>query len=245
MQIPFAARQAPHAKAGEASLRCVRKISNGPGRVVMIVVTGYRSDAIFVWRMRDLEADLFLDKSTLTIPELTDGILERLQLAGREDHASCAACNARSRPAESDARAPIAPIAPAASVGVAGGAVEIVIDGERRGRRSCVTINGQLREMQDKIFLVFLRLVVAHERDAQAWSGRDELGVGAHRHVTTGIRTAFRGLLPEGFDALEADHSRQLRLNPALAVVRVAWARLLEHPDAAVQKVARAQMKVA
>ena len=103
IQIPHDAGARPHDKAGESSVRMIRKLSNGPGRVPIIVVTEYRNDPDFVWRMRDLEVDGFVEKSKVEV--LPDRVLERLEAAGRADHAACAGCNARSRPAGAGAAA--------------------------------------------------------------------------------------------------------------------------------------------
>jgi hypothetical protein len=99
MQMPHSKGARPHEKVGESSMRMVRSISTGPVGVVLLVVTGFRNDSAFVFNTSRLQADDFIEKSA--IEALPDRILYWLKEKGREDHASCAACNARSRPMDS------------------------------------------------------------------------------------------------------------------------------------------------
>jgi len=87
IQLPFEAGARPHENAGQASMKFVRTHSNGPGRVVILVVTEHRNDPDFVWKMAKLQADGFVEKSNIKV--LPDRLLEALREQGREDHASC------------------------------------------------------------------------------------------------------------------------------------------------------------
>jgi DNA-binding response OmpR family regulator len=99
MQIPHVAGARPHEKAGESSIRLVRRQSSGPGRAPIVVVTAFRSDPDFVWHIAELEADAFVTKAN--IDALADKLIACLKKSGREDHARCATCNGASRPPES------------------------------------------------------------------------------------------------------------------------------------------------
>jgi CheY-like chemotaxis protein len=98
MQMPHAKGARPHEKVGETSMRMVRARSSGEHRMPIIVLTAFRNDSAFVMNVARLEADDFIEKANMA--DLGDAILRWLKERGREDHASCAACNARSRPAE-------------------------------------------------------------------------------------------------------------------------------------------------
>src|SRR5262249_17797177 len=94
-------------------------------------------------------------------------------------------------------------------------------------------------ELQDRWFLVLLRMVAAHVREPGAWSTRDELGIAKARDATTHVRAAFKGHVPEGFDVLQGDHSQRFRLNPEIAVEHVDGMALTKHADPQVVKLAR------
>jgi FixJ family two-component response regulator len=97
MQMPHVANAVVHEKVGETSMRLARARSRGPFGWPILVVTGFRSDSAFVMSCARAEADEFIEKADIDV--LADKILEWLRLKGRPDHASCPACNVRSRPA--------------------------------------------------------------------------------------------------------------------------------------------------
>jgi CheY-like chemotaxis protein len=98
MQMPHGKGARPHEKVGETSTRMVRARSSGKHRIPIIVLTAFRNDPAFVMNAARLGADDFIEKANM--PDLGDAILRWLKERGREDHASCAACNASSREAE-------------------------------------------------------------------------------------------------------------------------------------------------
>ena len=98
MEMPHSPGARPHPKVGETGMRMVRAMSNGKYRVPIIVLTGHRSDVDFVMNAGRLEADDFIEKANGEV--LGDRILRWLKERGRERHADCAGCNARSRPKE-------------------------------------------------------------------------------------------------------------------------------------------------
>jgi CheY-like chemotaxis protein len=103
MEMPHTEGARPLPSVGKTSMRGLQALSNGKYRVPIIVVTAHRNDPDFVFEMARLEADDFVDKAKMEV--LTDRILRWLKERGREDHADCAACNARSRPEAEAGRA--------------------------------------------------------------------------------------------------------------------------------------------
>lgn len=87
---------------------------------------------------------------------------------------------------------------------------------------------------------MILRLVVAHQRSARAFSSRDALGMAA-RNATSRVREAFDGLVPADFDVLQGDNGGAFRLSTEIVVAPIDWKVLEEHPHAGVQKIAREQ----
>jgi CheY-like chemotaxis protein len=96
IELPYAPGARPHDKAGESSIRATRALSSGATRVPILVVTGLPAEPDFVWRMSELEADAFIQKSNVGV--LPEKLLACLRKTGREDHARCAERNAESRP---------------------------------------------------------------------------------------------------------------------------------------------------
>jgi hypothetical protein len=109
--------------------------------------------------------------------------------------------------------------------------------------RTQIRVNDTAREMQDSRFLALLRFVVARSRDLEAWSSREALGIATSRNVTTYIREAFDGLVPEDFEVIEGDRRGNVRLNPQIVVEPVLWDALAQHPDPGVARVAMEQQK--
>jgi CheY-like chemotaxis protein len=105
MQMPHTLGARPHEKVGETGVRMVRARYGGEHRIPVIILTAFRNDSAFVMNVARLGADDFIEKAN--IADLGDTILRWLKERGREDHASCAGCNARSRKAQ--AREPEAP----------------------------------------------------------------------------------------------------------------------------------------
>ena len=115
------------------------------------------------------------------------------------------------------------------------GAVELILDGGVVPGRTTFLVNGVKRSLPDSKFVVLLRLVAAHEREAGAWTSRALLGI-TQRDTTTRVREAFEGVVPEGFDVIEGDKRGNFRLDPRV-VGRVEWGKLEGHPDPGVGKV--------
>jgi len=98
LEIPHGPGARPHEKAGESSIHAIRRQSSGPGRAPIVIVTGLEPDPDRVWDLAMTGADAFVTKAkTQTLP---GKLLAMLKKCGRENHASCAACNAASRPPE-------------------------------------------------------------------------------------------------------------------------------------------------
>ncbi|HEY2511052.1 MAG TPA: response regulator, partial [Polyangiaceae bacterium] len=97
VQIPHAAGARPHEKAGESSIALVRARSRGAMRVPIVVLTAFRSEPELVWRMAELEADFFLEKTK--IGALPDKLAAYLARNGRACHGDCERANLESQPA--------------------------------------------------------------------------------------------------------------------------------------------------
>ena len=116
-------------------------------------------------------------------------------------------------------------------------AAGLVIDGEALRRRTGLWVNGERRSLQDAKVPPLLRLIIAYQRASGEWQSREALGIVRSQDATSRIRSALKGLLPDGSKVVEDDHNGRFRLNPAVHVGRVDWDRLAEHPDAAVRKI--------
>ena len=204
------------------------------------MVTAFRSDPDFVWRMADLEADGFVEKTRLEA--MPDKLTAALAKNGRADHADCARCNAESAAGSVSA----AGVAGAAGIatetrndGVAGNArVVIAVDGAKNKRRTGFLVNGRRTDLQDGKSVPFVRLVVAHVRTPGSYVSTTALGMTKDKWVVIRIREAFKGMLPPGFAIIE-EGGRMFRFNPSVVVERVEWAVLAGHPEVQVQKMAR------
>lgn len=145
MQIPHAAGARPHDKAGESNIKLVREASRGPRRVAVIVVTAFRSDPDFVWRMADLEADGFVEKTRLDA--MPDKLTAALAKNGRADHAHCARCNAESAAGATGATSATGATGISTETrdaAVAGDArVVLTVDGAKNKRRTGFLVNGR------------------------------------------------------------------------------------------------------
>jgi hypothetical protein len=97
--------------------------------------------------------------------------------------------------------------------------------------------------LQDARFVVLLRAVVAHERSAGSWSDRYDLGIGDDRGMVTHLRNELKEVVPEGFQVIEAGGGKQYRLNPEIVVEETNGEKLMEHPNAAVRKIAVEMVK--
>jgi CheY-like chemotaxis protein len=195
----------------------------------IVVWTGFSIAPDFVWSMKDLGADGFVDKGMGGMDRLLAEVHKRLVLAGRADHADCAAfeaerASAGARPEKMDRGEPAAPI----SIYVVG----------KEGTRTTVEINGEPRGMQDGKLVVLLRLIDKWERGGHLWSEREELGIKDSRETISRVRAVFRGLAPIGFDPIQADRSGRFRLHPEVEVRFVPWDELEDHPHGGVRKLA-------
>ena len=194
----------------------------------IIVVSGYSREYRFVVKMFEQGADDFVAKPVGEhAEELIEVINRALKRSGRREHAGCAGMGV--------ARAAVGV---GVGVGVGGGVVvgvELCLDGGIVAGRTTFHVNGVRRSLQDAKFVVLLRLVAVHERAAGTWTSRVAMGI-VQRDMTTRVREAFEGVLPEGFELVESDRRGNFRLNPAV-VGRVEWGALEGHPDPGVGKV--------
>jgi CheY-like chemotaxis protein len=208
----------------------------GEGHVTpILVLTGYSARSGFVSGLFKRGIDAFVEKDVCDrVEEFSAEVQGMLARAGRDDHATCAALAQRGLACGS---------APPGAGGVAA-CVRLGLDGDATGgRRTTVSMNGVVREMQDSRFAILLRCAVAHLRSAGTWTGRDALGIGSSRSATTQIRQTFDGLVPEGFEVLEGDGRGSVRLNPAIVLEPVDFEALAKHPDPAVARIAQDQTK--
>ena len=59
----------------------------------------------------------------------------------------------------------------------------------------------------------------------------------------THLRNELKKVVPDGFQAIEADRRKQYRLNPEIVVEVTNWEKLAEHPNEAVRKIATERVK--
>lgn len=231
-QLPATAGEPAIIGGGPRVMEAARKINarrnaDGWREMPLIVLTGYTSHHDFVSDMFDRGADAFVEKplGDKQIESLLAKIALVMGRAQRESHAACAAF----------ATSTSTPTSTSTST-----SVTLFLEGTKDGARTTVVINSARRAVQDAVFLMLLRLVVAHQRSARAFSSRDALGMAA-RNATSRVREAFDGLVPASFEILQGDNGGAFRLNPDIVIEGVDWAALEEHPHAGVQKIAREQ----
>jgi CheY-like chemotaxis protein len=97
MQMPHRHGAPAHEAVGDSGIGMLRAVSTGPWRIPCIVLTSFSKEAKYVMHCIRLGADDFLEKSRMS--ELPETIRHNLKATGREDHAECARCAERSRPA--------------------------------------------------------------------------------------------------------------------------------------------------
>ena len=227
-QLPHGKGGIPVVSGGERVVIAARK--GEPRRVddtwhvrSIIVVTGFASDPDFVSKMYDLGADAFMEKPVVGPGEekLLAKIRTCLERAQRAEHAGCGR------------------FLRTAAKGLQEKTITLRIDGARDGARSRVVISGTRRLVPEGPFTSLVLLIAAHVRAPGSWTSREALYISRARNATTRVREAFAGLVPEGFEPLEADRSGQFRLNPAVVVEAVDWVALRTHPNANVKKIAK------
>jgi CheY-like chemotaxis protein len=202
-----------------------RRTEDGDHVTPIVAMTNYSERSPFVVGLFEIGISTFVAKPLRAnqsyFLEKIRGVLGR---AGREEHAKCAALSRR--PKE----------------GVAAGAkVGIAIDGKvTTWGRTEIGINGERRDMQDSKLLVVRRGIAARGSDdvIDGWASRAALGLGTSRSAGTHVREAFAGLVPAGFEVLEADKRGNCRLNPEIVVETIDWSALAEHPDGAIKRLA-------
>ena len=172
-----------------------RRTEEGASVTPIVALTSQPLNAQFISGLIERGIDAYIEKPVEDHQEI---FLEKMRSlyarAGRGEHAMCAAL-ARRRKVEGAA---------AADAGV----VRVAIDGKVTSTgRTAIEINGTPRDMQDSKCVAILRCIVVRERDLEAWSSRDALGIGANRAATTLIREPFEGLVPDGFVVLEGDRA--------------------------------------
>jgi hypothetical protein len=108
LQVPYKHGLNAHESAGESGIRFTRGLSSGPFRIPVVVLTSFSKETRYVAKVMKLDADDYVMKSQMS--ELGGVLLQWLKETGREDHADCARCNERSRPASAPPEAKEAPI---------------------------------------------------------------------------------------------------------------------------------------
>jgi CheY-like chemotaxis protein len=232
MQIPATDGAPPMVACGETVLRALRekfpaRTARGRHVLPIIVITSYSREPEFVTRMLKMDANDFVAKPIASQHVVPDKVREALAAAEREDHAACE-------------RAP-GPSARPAPTAIRGGP-GLVIDGEKNGRRTGMLVHGERRELQDAKFVALMRMVVSRLDTPGAWLGKEAMGIGHAPETPSRIRKELRGLLLDGDDVVETDKGGRVRLNPKVTV-EVRWDRLLDHPEAVVQRMARERLK--
>jgi hypothetical protein len=216
---------------------------DGRHRLQIFVVTGYSNDGEFSSRLHQMDADVFVNKASLSRPgHLPDQIRRALAKAGRADHAACAPI--ATAPAAAVAEAPLTGAAEAAAVEgrrppLASARVRLGIDGRRSGRRVGLLVSGVRVRLPDQHFLYLLRLVVEHLRGPQAWHTMGDLGFANNVVLPSRLRRALRPVVPEGFVVLEKNGTKLYRLNPEIVIEHVDWRAMQEDEDLTLARVAR------
>lgn len=240
IQMPTRAGARPNENAGMSGIKFARRRSSGPTRVAIVVLTEYRNDPDFVWEMTELQADQFCEKAN--IDALGGKLLACLKKNGREDHASCARCSAQSRPSQST------PAPPRDGATLSGDArLRLVVDGRQKRGRTLVVVNAIECPLQDKNFIVLLRIMLEHRRAPGEWRHKSDLGSRADRIWEPPSR--INGDVAERLDRedaalIDSDVRGSFRLHEDVVIERIDFRALARHSDETVRKLARELQKV-
>jgi hypothetical protein len=173
---------------------------------------------------------------------LAKEIREALDRAGRRDHAQCAALSPRISPSPPVVPAPVA--TPASPPRPLVGPLHIILDGLRIGRRTSFLVNGKRGDLQDNLFVVFLRLAAIRARGSDTYCSSSDLGIYRTPHVPSRIRSELVRVVPSDVSLIQRGEEGMFRLHPLFTVAPIDWRIFERHPHAGVQAIAAAERKL-
>jgi CheY-like chemotaxis protein len=174
-----------------------------------VVVFSAHGEPRFVSRALELGGDAFIDKPSFDdITILTDKILERLRLAGREDHAACEAMRAPSEPPPSALRGD--------------DPLKLRILGEMANGNVRVNVGDRVTWLTPALLRALLYLAVGRLRSQEGYVKRSEMG----KDAGAVVRSLSRLRVALGVRIDEVDTSRGYRLAPNIEIEHVATTEL-------------------
>lgn len=179
-----------------------------PHALPIIVVSAHAKEKDEIFKTARMGATAMIHKP-LDTDELEREICRVLQEAGRGKHSECPKFAAT---------------------------ITVEVSGDRKKKRTEITINGKSTWLTDGSLSIFLQLIYAR-RACGGWVDKDDLGVKEGSQKIRRLREDLSKALPD--DIIENDREGGYRLSPTVSIGHVNFSLLIKNPEKAIQTVVR------